>query len=140
MLPLASREEEVSMLPLTPQGRPRSTVMLALKRFFGCVSSGPRASDDQPDPRPEWSAEAVDPTGRLAYDASLLFCRMAMLGIDREQLAASDPLLFRELQARCTLCRDKRRCVRELGGEITQAGWPDYCPNDRRLRVLATPP
>ena len=51
---------------------------------------------------------------RYSYDASLLFRRMAALQVDRDELASNDPLLFRELQARCTLCRSKERCVLDL--------------------------
>ncbi len=51
---------------------------------------------------------------RYSYDASLLFRRMAALQIDRDELASDDPLLFRELQGLCTLCRSKERCVRDL--------------------------
>jgi len=39
---------------------------------------------------------------------------MAALQVDRDGLASNDPLLFRELQALCTLCRSKERCVLDL--------------------------
>jgi hypothetical protein len=56
------------------------------------------------------SGEAPD-LPRYSYDASLLFRRMAALQVDRDELVSDDPLLFRELQALCTLCRSKERCV-----------------------------
>ena len=68
------------------------------------------------------------------YDASLLFCHMILLGIDRQQLDATDPLLLRDMQARCTLCNSKPRCAHELG----ELGvWPDYCPVGPVLMQLA---
>jgi hypothetical protein len=73
------------------------------------------------------------------YDASLLFRRMAILQVDRDKLASDDPLLFRELQGLCTLCRSKERCVRDLTRECDQAGrqdWREYCPNATTLNSL----
>jgi hypothetical protein len=76
---------------------------------------------------------------RYSYDASLLFRRMAALQIDRDELASDDPLLFRELQGLCTLCRSKERCVRDLTWECDEAerqGWREYCPNAATLNAL----
>jgi hypothetical protein len=85
------------------------------------------------------SGEAPD-SARYSYDASLLFRRMAALQIDRDELASDDPLLFRELQALCTLCRSKERCVLDFAQESEGAGnqtWSEYCPNDATLNALA---
>jgi hypothetical protein len=76
---------------------------------------------------------------RYCYDASLLFRRMAILQVDRDELASDDPLLFRELQGLCTLCRSKGRCVRDLALEGKEAGrqeWREYCPNATTLNAL----
>ncbi len=73
------------------------------------------------------------------YDASLLFRRMAINGIARTELAQDDPLLFCELQARCTLCPSKERCVFDLAHEADDAcsdGWRGYCPNAATLVAL----
>jgi hypothetical protein len=85
------------------------------------------------------SGEAPD-SARYSYDASLLFRRMAALQIDRDELASDDPLLFRELQALCTLCRSKERCVLDFAQESEGAGnqtWSEYCPNDATLNAFA---
>jgi hypothetical protein len=84
------------------------------------------------------SGEAAD-LPRYSYDASLLFRRMAALEIDRDQLARDDPLLFRELQALCTLCRDKERCVLDLaqeGDKPDNREWREYCTNATTLNAL----
>ena len=76
---------------------------------------------------------------RYSYDASLLFRRMAALQVDRNELASNDPLLFRELQARCTLCRSKERCVLDLAQECDEPGnreWREYCLNATTLNAL----
>ena len=76
---------------------------------------------------------------RYCYDASLLLRRMAILQVDRDELASDDPLLLRELQGLCTLCRNKERCVRDLARECDHAGrqdWREYCPNATTLNAL----
>ena len=84
------------------------------------------------------SGEAPDPP-RYSYDASLLFRRMDALHIDRDELASDDPLLFGELQALCTLCRSKARCVLDLAREddgSVNHGWREYCLNATTLDAL----
>jgi len=80
-----------------------------------------------------------EPLPRYYFDASLLFRCMDRLQIDRRELAADDPLLFRELQGICTLCPDKEQCVRELATEFDNARWDEwwsYCPNAAMLTVI----
>jgi hypothetical protein len=109
--------------------RARAIVPLAGERL-----SGPRASNvDDAGPSGE-----MPNFPRHSYDASLLFRRMAALQIDRDELASNDPLLFRELQGVCTLCRDKERCVLDFAQE--REGNPtrhEYCPNETTLNALA---
>jgi hypothetical protein len=74
-----------------------------------------------------------------AYDVRLLLRRLAMLNIDQQELANDDPLLFRELQGLCTLCRSRERCVQDLArgcDELWGQDWRDYCPNATTLNVL----
>jgi len=76
---------------------------------------------------------------RYSYDASLLFRRMAALQVDRDELASNNPLLFRELQGLCTLCRSKERCVLDLAqerDELANPPWREYCPNAAILNAL----
>ena len=72
------------------------------------------------------------------YDASLVFRRMALIEIDQTELAKNDPLLFRELQGLCTLCRNKDRCAAELNerNHNQSEGWREYCPNSSALAAL----
>jgi hypothetical protein len=83
------------------------------------------------------SSELAD-LPRYSYDASLLFRRMATLQVDREEIASDDPLLFHELQALCTLCRSKERCVLDLAQEPQDGneGWREYCLNGTTLNAL----
>ena len=59
------------------------------------------------------AAEALE-LPRHFYDASLLFRCMDMFQVDQRELATDDPLLFHELQGRCSLCPHKDDCARDL--------------------------
>ncbi len=100
----------------------------------------------------DWFARRFSPGGGVppdppiagcpvpAHDVTLLFRHMAALHIDRNALAEDDPLLFRELQGRCTLCRSRGRCVRDLADEFADPAWQnwrDYCPNATALSMLS---
>jgi hypothetical protein len=112
-------------------GRARAIASFAHGRL-----SPAQASDVVADARSP--GEAPD-LARYSFDASLLFRRMAALQIDRDELASNDPLLFRELQAVCTLCRSKERCVLDLARECDEPGnqgWREYCLNATTLNAL----
>lgn len=77
---------------------------------------------------------------RHFFDASLLFQCMDRLQIDQAELANGDPLLFRELQGMCALCRAKEQCARDLAHQLEDAGWDRwwaYCPNSAMLTMIA---
>jgi hypothetical protein len=61
----------------------------------------------------------------------LLFSRMTVLDIDPGELNNADPLLFREMQGLCTLCRQKPECMLDL--EDASLSWKVYCPNAATL-------
>jgi uncharacterized protein YjiS (DUF1127 family) len=68
--------------------------------------------------------------------ANLLLRRMAALGLDRTEVARTEPDVFHDLQRVCTLCDHRRRCVRDLGRDASDASWQDYCPNAGTLMAL----
>jgi hypothetical protein len=83
-------------------------------------------------------AEVPQPAYNVFNGGLLLRC-MDMLQIDRNELAKDDPLLFRELQGRCALCRDRETCERELAHEFDDADWTEwraYCPNSATLTTI----
>jgi hypothetical protein len=107
----------------------------AIPPFAGKRFTAAQASNVVEDAGP--SGEAPD-LPRYSYDASLLFRRMALLRVDRDELASDDPLLFRELQALCALCRSKERCVSDLAQECEPGNreWREYCLNATTLNAL----
>lgn len=88
------------------------------------------------------SAQDADKTPeapRRVADAGLLFGCMELLQIDQSTLAREDPLLFRELQGVCTLCRHREQCAQDLSRPFDDAKWDRwraYCPNSAMLTMI----
>ncbi len=66
----------------------------------------------------------------------LLQHRMTLLNLDPDELRGADPLLFYELQGRCSLCQSPDRCAAELARAAWQ-DWSEYCPNEAILTMLS---
>ena len=76
--------------------------------------------------------------GRGPEAADLLVRRMAVLDLDTNEVAATEPRMFQDLQRVCTLCESRRRCARDLTHDPDPAdqAWEDYCPNVATLKLL----
>jgi len=68
--------------------------------------------------------------------ADLLLRRMAVLDLDRKEVAQVEPRTFRDLQRICTLCESHRQCARDLSRDSSDPAWEGYCPNVAALRAL----
>jgi hypothetical protein len=68
--------------------------------------------------------------------ADLLVRRMVVLNLDRNEVAATVPSTFQDLQRLCTLCESHRQCARDLARDPAGGAWEDYCPNAAMLRLL----
>ncbi|CCE10851.1 conserved hypothetical protein [Bradyrhizobium sp. STM 3843] len=51
------------------------------------------------------------------------------LGIDEAALARTEPMVLRDMERVCALCRDKPRCHRDLAAGTAGAHYEDYCLN-----------
>lgn len=70
----------------------------------------------------------------------LLRARMLALGLDPRELAASEPALLGEMEARCSGCQTRRRCLADFerfAAEPGWQGWREHCPNEAVLTMLA---
>lgn len=63
----------------------------------------------------------------------LLDCRMAMLGLDREKLAASDIYTLADIMRRCLSCGQREACTVDLKRDPNNPVWETYCPNASAL-------
>jgi len=120
------------------QEKPKSVFTAALQWCRGrCGSVTARAPPGQNTASAERPCRGLDtPPRRYFFDASLLFRCMDLLEVDRSDLERDDPLLFRELQGVCALCRRKQECWQDLAHEFEDGGWNKcrlYCPNSARL-------
>ena len=52
---------------------------------------------------------------------------LALLGIDRELLAKTQPLVLQDMTRVCTLCQQKHRCNRELAAGSSAQHYAEYC-------------
>jgi hypothetical protein len=66
------------------------------------VRQGPHAADELPD-------------------------LLALLGIDRELLAKTQPLALRDMTRVCTSCQQKHRCNRDLAAGTSAQHYAEYC-------------
>jgi hypothetical protein len=51
------------------------------------------------------------------------------LGIDEAALSRSEPLVLRDMERVCAMCKDKPRCHRDLAAGTAGAHYEDYCLN-----------
>ena len=73
------------------------------------------------------------------HGASPLRSRMLVLRLDPDRFADAEPAALRELQIRCSRCRDHARCIKDLARDAidpTRPDWRDYCPNAAWLNTL----
>jgi Family of unknown function (DUF6455) len=61
------------------------------------------------------------------------------LGIDEGDLARTEPLVLRDMERVCTLCRHKRQCDRELAAGTATEHYERYCPNASTIDGLGKP-
>jgi hypothetical protein len=66
----------------------------------------------------------------------LLFCRMAILGLDLDAIEQGDRKTFNELEQRCWKCDSRGACEIDLVRDPNNPVWETYCPNSALLNVL----
>ena len=117
-------------------------ILQLYRKYRGVATARPRSEQNIPavERAAQVSSGFESPApSRYFFDASLLFHCMDMLQVDRRELARDDPLLFRELQGVCALCRSKEECAQDLACEFDDARWDKwwlYCPNSATLTMI----
>jgi len=51
------------------------------------------------------------------------------LGVDEESLARTEPLLLRDMERVCAMCRNKTQCHRDLAAGTANEHYEQYCLN-----------
>jgi hypothetical protein len=58
------------------------------------------------------------------------------LGIDEASLARTEPLMVRDMQRVCAMCRDKAQCDGDLAAGTSAEHYEGYCPNAPTIEAL----
>jgi transcriptional regulator with XRE-family HTH domain len=61
------------------------------------------------------------------------------LGIDEASLARAEPVLLRDMERVCAVCRHKRQCERDLIAGTSAEHYHGYCPNAATIDGLDQP-
>jgi hypothetical protein len=62
------------------------------------------------------------------------------LGIDEAALARAEPLVLRDMERVCAMCRHKRQCDDDLAAGTAAAHYEDYCLNASTIDRLGQAP
>jgi hypothetical protein len=61
---------------------------------------------------------------------------LEQLGIDEDRLSKAHPLLLRDMERVCALCRHKSECDRDLIAGTAAEHYQGYCPNASTIDTL----
>ena len=75
------------------------------------------------------SAELETLVRQGPHAADELPMMLTALGVDKEALARSEPLVLRDMERVCSLCGHKRQCARDLAAGTAAAHYEEYCGN-----------
>jgi hypothetical protein len=140
MSALPSRNDRWSALGVIARWRRRGTGLTPEPESSG--TDEVKRCAQEPDPSPP---ELLSLSSHGLYGSNLLERRMVALNLDPEEVARSEPALFRGFQRLCTSCRSPMRCAQDLAQEFARdpsdpasTEWRDYCPNGTTLNMLST--
>jgi hypothetical protein len=63
---------------------------------------------------------------------------LTLLGIDKELLAKTQPLVLRDMTRVCALCQQKHRCNRDLAAGTSAQHYAEYCLSAATIDGLKT--
>ena len=64
---------------------------------------------------------------------------LKLLGIEEADLARTEPLVLRDMERVCALCRHKGQCDRDLHAGTSAEHYQGYCPNAPTIDSLGQP-
>jgi len=83
------------------------------------------------------SPDALDQLVQVGpHGADELPKMLKSLGIDEADLVRTEPLMVRDMQRVCGLCRDKAQCHHELDAGTSAEHYKAYCPNAPSIEAL----
>jgi hypothetical protein len=82
------------------------------------------------------SEELLDISLQAYHTTDLLPLRMALLHLDADRTARTDPCLYNKLAKSCRLCDVKGQCASDIIRDTASRQWQEYCPNAAALRTM----
>jgi hypothetical protein len=61
---------------------------------------------------------------------------LTLLGVDKELLSQTQPLVLRDMTRVCGSCQQKRQCDRDLSAGASAEHYKKYCPNAPTIDTL----
>lgn len=74
------------------------------------------------------------------FSEDLLSPLMRTIGLDPEEIGATEPALMRDLQRVCMACHNRRRCRRSVKHGHAAALYRTFCPNAPAFDGIAAQP
>ena len=96
---------------------------------FDAIARDLRVSPDDLDRLVEIGPHSADEMPKM----------LEALGIDVEDLERTQPLMVRDMQRVCALCRDKAHCHSDFAAGTAAEHYKEYCPNAPTIDVLGVP-
>lgn len=96
---------------------------------FDAIARDLRVSPDDLDRLVEIGPHSADEMPKM----------LEALGIDVEDLERTQPLMVRDMQRVCAMCRDKPHCHSDLAAGTAAEHYKEYCPNAPTIDVLGVP-
>jgi transcriptional regulator with XRE-family HTH domain len=93
---------------------------------FNRIASDLRVSPGELDALVRQGPHAADELPKL----------LRALGIDQADLARTQPLVLRDMERVCALCRQKRQCDRDLAAGTSAEHYEGYCLNAPAIDAL----
>lgn len=96
---------------------------------FDMIAQDLRVSPDDLDRMVEAGPHSADEMPKM----------LEALGIDLDDLVRTKPLLVRDMERVCALCRDKAQCHGDFAAGTAAEHYKDYCPNAPTIEALGEP-
>jgi hypothetical protein len=93
---------------------------------FARIAQELRVMPDELDLFVRQGSHAIDELPRL----------LQALGIDEKALARAEPMVLRDMNRVCAVCRQKRQCNRDLDAGTSVGNYAGYCPNASTIDAL----
>jgi len=72
------------------------------------------------------------------HAADELSTLLTLLGVDKDSLSQTQPLVLRDMTRVCASCQQKRQCNRDLGTGASEQHYAEYCLNAPEIDELKT--